>query len=297
MDIEYRYWNTSKSTDQSLASIDPFEKKPCNIKVLLAEDNPTNRLLLQKLFELKKIDFEMVSNGKEAISAFQNNKHDLIFMDYHMPIMDGIETTKNIRKMPEGKRIKIIALSASASRSDEKRCIAAGMDDFLTKPVDLAHIIKIIADVSTQVEGRYITEKNTQVIKKKDSTTVFKKKGKENDNPLDVCSFFNKMNKDIDFLAQLLKKFQSHYKELRKDIKDAIQYEDRNRLMDTSHALKGIVSVFEAHKAIALIAEVESSTKKGDLEHASAAADALDDEISNLIDFCNAFISDQRKRQ
>ncbi|NNE51804.1 MAG: response regulator [Sulfitobacter sp.] len=119
------------------------------IKVLAAEDNKTNQLVLRKL--LKELDLELVfaNNGEEAVQLFQETDPDLIFMDISMPRMDGKEATQSIRKLEEcsGRRVPIIAMTAHAMAGDEKQILAAGLDHYLTKPLRKAALIEQIEAV------------------------------------------------------------------------------------------------------------------------------------------------------
>jgi signal transduction histidine kinase/CheY-like chemotaxis protein len=137
--------NCSKKTHTQLKN---------DVKVLLAEDNEINRKFITALIEGKGWNVTAVENGKEAIdmlvrinnhqSQSKNNNSvnndttlfDVILMDVQMPIMDGVETTQNIRKHNEFKRIPIIALTAHALKGDREKFLAAGMDDYLSKPID-----------------------------------------------------------------------------------------------------------------------------------------------------------------
>jgi PAS domain S-box-containing protein len=116
-------------------------------KVLLAEDNLVNQKVILKMMQHLGHEADMVSNGKEAIDAVLQKKYDLIMMDVHMPVMDGLEATREIRKLL-GVGPKIVALTASALIEDKEVCLQAGMDGFLTKPIlieDLKDAINVIA--------------------------------------------------------------------------------------------------------------------------------------------------------
>lgn len=116
-------------------------------KILLVEDNAVNRLLA--LRQLAKLGFsaEAVNNGREAVSAFSEQPYDLILMDCHMPVMDGFEATAQIRKHELRTRghIPIVAMTANARAEDREECLAAGMDDYLAKPVGLADVERIVS--------------------------------------------------------------------------------------------------------------------------------------------------------
>jgi len=110
-------------------------------KLLLAEDNSINRKLALKLLETLGYKVDVAVNGREAVEAVQSQEYGLVLMDCQMPEMDGYEATRLIRA--GGKKyssIPILALTANAMFGDREKCIAAGMDDYLTKPIDRAEL-------------------------------------------------------------------------------------------------------------------------------------------------------------
>jgi CheY-like chemotaxis protein len=113
-------------------------------KILIAEDNFINQKLIIKLFSLLGYDADMVSNGIETLEAIQRKRYDLIFMDMRMPLMDGYEATKNIIAQNAVDRPLIIAMTANANDSDREKCFEAGMDDYITKPIKIDILVKVI---------------------------------------------------------------------------------------------------------------------------------------------------------
>jgi signal transduction histidine kinase/CheY-like chemotaxis protein len=116
------------------------------LKVLLVEDNPINRLLALAVMRRMGVAAEPAETGEAALEAMAARRFDLVFMDMRLPGLDGLETTRRIRAAESaGRRTPVIALTANASAADKRACLAAGMDDFLVKPVDEARIAEVIA--------------------------------------------------------------------------------------------------------------------------------------------------------
>ncbi len=118
------------------------------VRILLAEDNLVNQKIALRLLE-KKLGYltDVANNGKEAIKALESRDYDLVLMDCQMPEMDGYETTQTIRDTESSVKnhsITIVAMTANAMEGDRERCLAAGMDDYITKPVKLQKLSEII---------------------------------------------------------------------------------------------------------------------------------------------------------
>jgi two-component system, sensor histidine kinase len=120
------------------------------LRILLAEDNPVNQLLAVKLLEKHGHTVSLASNGKEAVDAVASGaQFDLILMDVQMPEVSGYEATRQIREMERstGRHIPIIAMTAFAMADDRERCLAAGMDDYISKPIKIRELIELVASV------------------------------------------------------------------------------------------------------------------------------------------------------
>jgi signal transduction histidine kinase/CheY-like chemotaxis protein len=118
-----------------------------SISVLLAEDDLVNQMVVGEMLQLLGCDVDMVDDGEAACNAVAANHYDIVFMDCHMPVMDGHEATRRIRRaeLQHGGHTTIVALTADSVASDLQRCIASGMDDFLTKPVSSTQLSTTIA--------------------------------------------------------------------------------------------------------------------------------------------------------
>ncbi len=114
-------------------------------RVLIVEDNTTNQMVAMGLIARLGFDAEVVSNGRQAVEAVARSRYDAVLMDCNMPVMDGYEATAAIRHMEgDGARVRIIAMTASALAGDRERCLAAGMDDYLAKPVKLRDLERVL---------------------------------------------------------------------------------------------------------------------------------------------------------
>ena len=114
------------------------------MRILIAEDHQDNREMLSRRLERRGYEIHVAENGAEAVEQARAVAPDLILMDISMPVMSGIEATRALRQTPEGRRIKIVALTAHAMDSARRECMEAGCDDFATKPVDFAGLVALI---------------------------------------------------------------------------------------------------------------------------------------------------------
>lgn len=105
-------------------------------RILLVEDEPINQLIAQEMLELAALQVTVAGNGQIACDLVSDQVFDIILTDVQMPVLDGISATRLIRQMPNGRQLPIIAMTANAFSDDRARCLAAGMDDFIAKPVD-----------------------------------------------------------------------------------------------------------------------------------------------------------------
>jgi signal transduction histidine kinase/ligand-binding sensor domain-containing protein/CheY-like chemotaxis protein len=118
------------------------------LKILVAEDNPTNQHLLRRILEKRGHSAVVAGDGREVLAALSRQDFDLVLMDVQMPVMDGFQATAAIRERERttGRNQRIIALTAHAMKGDEERCLAAGMDGYLSKPIQLLRLAEVLQD-------------------------------------------------------------------------------------------------------------------------------------------------------
>jgi CheY-like chemotaxis protein len=114
-------------------------------RILIAEDNIVNQMLVKRMVEKLGHKVEVMANGCETLDALSLIEYDLILMDCQMPVMDGYQATREIRKREtEGTHLPIVAMTANTWDDEKERCLAAGMDDYITKPIRMEALIKVI---------------------------------------------------------------------------------------------------------------------------------------------------------
>ncbi|WP_416246256.1 ATP-binding protein [Desulfocurvibacter africanus] len=141
------------------ASADPLgggiaQDRARPLKILLAEDNEINRLMAVELLTLRGHEVATADNGKKVLAALARDSFDLVLMDAQMPEMDGVEATRRIRAGEAGEpRIPIVAMTAYALQGDRERFLEAGMDDYLSKPIDLKELDRVLAQIGAGGES------------------------------------------------------------------------------------------------------------------------------------------------
>jgi CheY-like chemotaxis protein len=139
---------------QARAAMGPGMAERHPLRILLAEDNLVNQKLAIRLLAQMGYRADLASNGVEAIEAIERHAYDLVLMDVQMPEMDGLEASRRIvERWPEGRRPRIVAMTANATQGDREMCLAAGMDDYLTKPIRVERLVEVLSTVPAR-EGR-----------------------------------------------------------------------------------------------------------------------------------------------
>jgi CheY-like chemotaxis protein len=150
--------SAAKDPQEIDAPAAPPESGSRSLRILLVEDNLVNQKLAVKLLQRQGHVITIAENGQEALTQFRTHAFDLILMDVQMPIMDGLEATEAIRaeEAGRGSHIPIVAMTARAMKGDEERCLAAGMDGYLPKPINAADLLKKIDSFAEGVKPALI---------------------------------------------------------------------------------------------------------------------------------------------
>jgi CheY-like chemotaxis protein len=153
LEISHLDFNSYEQSELLKSVDEKLSQKLQNATILIVDDIPANRLILEMVIEKTQARSVLTANGKEALDALEENEIDLIFMDIHMPEMDGYEATKIIRKSSKFATIPIIAITANAQPENIKKCHDCGMDYCLVKPINLDEVKKILFEYFTKREN------------------------------------------------------------------------------------------------------------------------------------------------
>ncbi len=230
----------SQKSPNPFAAFDPEMGKKQPLRVLVAEDNPTNQLVAVGLLGKLGYEADVAGNGREALKALKTQQYDLILMDCHMPEVDGFQATKRILEVYGEQRPRIVALTASIMKEDIDQCAASGMDGFLGKPITLASLVKTLGECQPTSQRKGGTNMS-------DVRPL----------PFDRQTFMENFQDMEDLAVEAIKSFLSTLPSLVAAIDDAVRSENAAELELAAHTLKGTVSNFYAEPSELLAWKLE----------------------------------------
>ncbi|RLB03410.1 MAG: hypothetical protein DRG55_00355 [Deltaproteobacteria bacterium] len=238
------------------------------LKVLLAEDNPVNQKLALKLLERQGWKVTVASDGREAVERAKEEDFDLILMDVQMPEMDGLEATRAIREWErdKGRHTPIVALTAHAFEEDRRRCLEAGMDAYLSKPIKVQELFKTIEALLSDHEGE--AEEPEEEASQGEVKAAF-----------DVGKALEMAGGDVEFLKELVEIYRSDYPDKLSKIRQALKDGDAKTLYETAHSLKGASGNLGLGRVYELALEIERMGKEGRLQGAEEVLGELEEEL------------------
>jgi PAS domain S-box-containing protein len=246
------------------------------IRILLAEDNHLNQKLAVALLSKAGYSVDAVEDGKTAVEAFRRGAYDLILMDVQMPEMDGFEATRAIREMEsDGRHIPIVAMTAHAMTGDRERCLAAGMDDYVSKPINARSLIRTI-ERWTESPG------STKITSPEDNA---EREAREKDSPVDLEEALTRFDGDEAFLHQMFREFLDSAPATLKALESAVKRQDHKTVETKAHSLKGVAGNLSAKRVAHFAHQLELSGSNGDLSAAGELIGLLRGELVNLEKF------------
>jgi PAS domain S-box-containing protein len=236
------------------------------LRVLVAEDNPVNQKVAAGLLERAGHRTVIVENGRQALEALERGSFDLVLMDVQMPELDGLETTTALRERERGtgRHLPIVAVTAHAMKGDAERCLAAGMDAYLAKPLQPSELLATIARLTPG-------------------------------STLDEARLLERVGGDRRALAGIARIFLADAPRRLAEIRRAIAAADARALRAAAHTLKGAAANFSAAGVTDAALELQQIGDAGEMGEAPAALERLEGELGTLRRALTAMVRRQRK--
>ncbi|MDY6953864.1 MAG: response regulator, partial [Thermodesulfobacteriota bacterium] len=224
-----------------------------SLKILVAEDNAVNQKVVSRVLEKQGHTVLLAKNGKEAVASLEKERFDLVLMDVQMPEMDGLEATETIRKRESGlgARIPIIALTAHAMKGDRDQCLKAGMDDYVSKPIQPEELFQAI-ERQVSASNR-LGEKGAETGPSGD------------DKILDWAALLERFDQDENLCHELLGMFLEDTPSQLHSLRQAIEENDPLMVEHCAHAIKGASANIGAHALRETASQMEKAGRDGDM--------------------------------
>jgi CheY-like chemotaxis protein len=238
------------------------------LRILAAEDNVINQKLAVRLLGKQGHSVRLAGNGREALALLERETVDLVLMDVQMPEMGGFAATARIRERERGtgRHLAIVALTAHAMKGDREECLAAGMDAYVSKPIQEKELLRVLDEVALLLPPAPATEGDTADVP----------------GPLDVAAALEGVGGDREFLGELVGILLREYPVALAEMRTAVAAADAGPLCATAHKLKGNLGVFHAAEAVRLAQQLELMGKLGELHGAGDVLDELARELARV---------------
>ena len=240
-----------------------------SLHILLAEDNAVNQKLAVRLLEKRGHHVAVVCNGRDALSALEKESFDLVLMDVQMPEMDGLEATRLLREKERTskQRQAVIAMTALVMKGDLERCIAAGMDGYLSKPIRPQELDEALDKYFSSVSEGAPDAGPAEPV----------------DPPVLTAELLERIDGDLSLLSELLELFRGDYLGQIRALREALRIRDAATLHRVGHTLKGALGNLSAPIAARIAGELELIGKSGDTTLVGNKVNELDHEAGRVI--------------
>ena len=284
---------TAKVTAPKVCDENPADR--AKTEVLIVEDNAINRLYVTSILTQFGYSHRTATNGLEAIQAIRENHFAIVLMDCQMPQMDGFEATRCIRNLESEGRITghvpIIALTANAVKGDSDRCLAAGMDHYLSKPFDPQSLCQIIQQYRRQIANSIEDAVATVAAEKRSPIVSLKTEQLENTNhdhsatipPVNTAVLLKRCLGDVDFLASLLDELSNSGPRRVAEIAECAERKHLLETADAAHALKGAAATIGAEQIVRLTSSIEDVSRSGSIEGVEEMLEELQSEMDRCV--------------
>jgi two-component system, sensor histidine kinase and response regulator len=231
-------------------------KRQYSGQVLLVEDNAINQRVARRFLERLGCEVQVVGDGRQALEAFERSTYTFILMDMQMPVMDGIEATRRIRELESGgtRRTPIVALTANAMMGTLERCLEAGMDDYLTKPLDISRLQDVL--------DRFMSHADSEAAPAAGPTTAAAEVPMSPDNTI-RARLADVAGDDAEFVIELVNAFIFGGEETVQELRAAVELGDAAAIGRAAHKLKGAAANLHVNNLATLSFDLETRAKSG----------------------------------
>ncbi len=271
----------SRSTGGESDGAPPEWRSIDGLEILLAEDNAVNQKLTVGMLEKAGHSVEIANDGLAAVEAYQQGSFDCVLMDVQMPEMGGFEATRKIRRLEEGSPVHtpIIALTARAMNTDRAKCLEAGMDDYLSKPVRLEQLHTVIRQCDPSSDGT------------DSSRTDPVADSPEAPPPFNEEALLDMVGGDRSFITETAEMFFDECPGYLEDLRTAVAEADASALEEAAHTVKGVLRTLHANPAQQAARRLEEIARNDNLADAPEALDDLEAETDHLHKALNEFVA------
>jgi signal transduction histidine kinase/CheY-like chemotaxis protein/HPt (histidine-containing phosphotransfer) domain-containing protein len=267
-----------------------FDAKRKDFRILLAEDNEINQEVAVQVLKMAGYPCDVADNGKKALDAALSHEYDLVLMDCQMPEIDGFEVTRRIRsREAQGENvgrkshpIAIVALTANAVKGDEERCLQAGMDSYLCKPLNPADLINTIDSHLGKAEDP--SAMSERIVPPPDSTNEHTN-NKSKHEPFDISALEARCLGNTNLVEHLLNRFADQALSLMTQIEESASTHNALELRKVAHTIKGAAANLSAENLRTVAASLEQSADSGNLEDADSQLQDLRSEVDLCLEF------------
>jgi CheY-like chemotaxis protein len=242
------------------------------LHILLAEDNLINQQIARELLEEHGIKVTVANNGHEAIEQLSDGHFDCVLMDVRMPEMDGIEATQLIRANPDTANTLVIAMTANARLEDREECQQAGMNDFISKPVDPAQFFRVLLKWLHPLAK----PEDVAVDLLPESKTNAQESIEPTGGEVNTAMIAAMVKNNPDKIVRFTRTFLSSTREGIGSIHQALAAQDIAQLIQSGHRFKASCHSMGASRLSALMAQLEDQAKAGDLASLETTVAAID---------------------
>ena len=245
------------------------------LRILVTEDTELNRELVLELLKNRGHSVASAADGLEALAALERSRFDVVLMDEEMPRMNGLEATRAIRRMETstGRHAFIIGLTGNATEQDERRCLDAGMDAFIAKPVRMEKLYQIVESGAEPILGAKPASESSIHANATPAATK---------DEIAAAHLHRATGGNHKLQRTLITSFLEDAPKTLSLIRRAATTKDGKKLASSAHALKGSIAIFGATNAVAIARELEAMGRANDLLAADSKVDALYSEFVRL---------------